>query len=314
MSDLIQIASIRTDGGCQPRAEKLLDVIDDYAAAMVQGSEFPPITVFYDGADYWLADGYHRRDAAIGAGKTEILADVRQGTRRDAILFSVGANAAHGLRRTNEDKRRSVMTLLADPEWAAWSDREIARRCVVSYELVRQHRPKPSVTVNSDSETAAPRTYVTRHGTVSTMNTARIGGNRPVFDRSDFAQADPGEHDAVPPKILGAEDTDPPTSAVPILNRDLSAEPERDKSSDHIWRGVQAIVDAFKTLPPPTNAAAKFPRLFAHSVRAEDVTAAAKWLAEFALLWEAGQPERDARTRDFVDQAQGIIDSHVIAS
>src|SRR4051794_2510026 len=26
-------------------------------------------------------------------------------------------------RRTNEDKRRSVMTLLNDPEWAAWGDR-----------------------------------------------------------------------------------------------------------------------------------------------------------------------------------------------
>jgi hypothetical protein len=42
-----------------------------------------------------------------------------------------GAQGAHGLRRTNEDKRRSVMTLLNDPEWAVWSDRAIARQCAV---------------------------------------------------------------------------------------------------------------------------------------------------------------------------------------
>ena len=33
---------------------------------------------------------------------------------------------------TNEDKRRAVMTLLADEEWGKWSDNEIARRCEVS--------------------------------------------------------------------------------------------------------------------------------------------------------------------------------------
>jgi hypothetical protein len=38
---------------------------------------------------------------------------------RDAILFSVSANGTHGQRRTNEDKRRAVLCLLNDPEWAA---------------------------------------------------------------------------------------------------------------------------------------------------------------------------------------------------
>ena len=28
----------------------------------------------------------------------------------------------------NADKRRAVVALLEDPEWSAWSDREIARR------------------------------------------------------------------------------------------------------------------------------------------------------------------------------------------
>jgi hypothetical protein len=56
----------------------------------------------------------------------------RQFNRRDALLFSVGANAIHGHRRTNEDKRRAVDVLLNDPEWRVWNDSEIARRCGVS--------------------------------------------------------------------------------------------------------------------------------------------------------------------------------------
>lgn len=39
---------------------------------------------------------------------------------REAILFIVGANASHGLRRTNADKRRTVERLLADEEWRGW--------------------------------------------------------------------------------------------------------------------------------------------------------------------------------------------------
>jgi hypothetical protein len=72
--------------------------------------------VFYDGAEYWLADGFHRVHAAQKLRRLTIAADVRQGTRRDAVLLSARANAEHGLRRTNEDKRRAVLTLLADPE------------------------------------------------------------------------------------------------------------------------------------------------------------------------------------------------------
>jgi hypothetical protein len=100
------------------------------------------------------------------------VADIRQGTRRDAVLFSVGANATHGLRRTNEDKRRSVMTLLNDPEWARWSDREIARQCGVDNSFVSRLRPKRA----SVDQQQIERT-VTRSGATYTMNTSRIGGS-----------------------------------------------------------------------------------------------------------------------------------------
>jgi hypothetical protein len=43
------------------------------------------------------------------------------------------------VRRTNEDKRRAVATLLNDPEWSQWSDREIGRRCGVRDRMVTRY-------------------------------------------------------------------------------------------------------------------------------------------------------------------------------
>ena len=65
---------------------------------------------------------------------------MRQGGLRDAILHSAGANAVHGLRRTNADKRRAMLMLLEDEEWSKWSDREIGRRCAVDHKTVARLR------------------------------------------------------------------------------------------------------------------------------------------------------------------------------
>ena len=50
------------------------------------------------------------------------------------------ANQPHGLRRTNEDKRRAMMTILEDGAWCGWADNEIARRCAVSQPFVGKMR------------------------------------------------------------------------------------------------------------------------------------------------------------------------------
>jgi len=158
---------IKTDGGTQPRSQMDFIVIGEYAEAMEGGAAFPPVVVFFDGEDYWLADGFHRLKAAVQLRRSVIEADVRQGTRRDAILFSVGANAQHGLQRGVMDKRRAVQTLLNDEEWAAWSDREIARQTQTTHPFVAKIRTEVGAT-------AERRTY-TRQGQTATMNTANIG-------------------------------------------------------------------------------------------------------------------------------------------
>lgn len=168
---MLPINRIRTDGGTQPRAQMNPVIIESYAEDMHEGVTFPAVVVYYDGSEYWLADGFHRMAAAKEAGLKALPADVHQGTRRDAVLFSVGANATHGLRRTNEDKRRAVSTLLRDDEWVKWSDREIARRCLVSAPFVTKCRESLTVNIYSDES----RTYTTKHGTIATMNTTAIG-------------------------------------------------------------------------------------------------------------------------------------------
>jgi ParB-like nuclease domain len=134
----LELSLIRSDGATQPRAHLNQKLICEYAEAMSTGAKFPPVTVFYDGSNYWLADGFHRLEAAKKTAASSIAVDIRQGTYRDAVLYSVGANATHGLRRSNTDKRRSVLTLLVDLEWSQWSNNEIAKQCCVAEGLVRK--------------------------------------------------------------------------------------------------------------------------------------------------------------------------------
>lgn len=143
---------------------------------MIFGHIFPPIVVFHDGTDHWTADGFHRLAAARRAKVLRLAANVFAGTKREALLYAVGANTDHGLRRTNGDKRNAVDLLLADPEWRQWSGEEIARQCGVSNFLVSEMKAERRSLLAAKSE-PSPSTsvYTTKHGTVAKMDTARIG-------------------------------------------------------------------------------------------------------------------------------------------
>ncbi|MHB8971033.1 MAG: hypothetical protein ACYC3X_22590 [Pirellulaceae bacterium] len=131
-----------TEGNLQQRSEGIdASTLDEYTQAVGAGTEFPPIVVFVDsGGHHHVSDGYHRIAAHFGAGKKTILAEIREGSLRDALLFACGANTCHGLRRTNADKRRAVETILEDEEWRGQSDRWIAVRAAVSNTFVGEIR------------------------------------------------------------------------------------------------------------------------------------------------------------------------------
>ncbi|MBX7224318.1 MAG: hypothetical protein K1Y36_30665 [Blastocatellia bacterium] len=162
----IEISKIRMDGGTQSRAEMNETVIAEYAEAMLEGAEFPPVKLFYDTQHYWLVDGFHRVKAALKANLTMLHAQISNGSLREGILWAVGMNGQHGLRRTNHDKRHAVMMLLNDPEWSKWSDREIARRCCVGHPLVAELRA--SLDGISSIEKSDERKFTSRHGTTGT--------------------------------------------------------------------------------------------------------------------------------------------------
>lgn len=136
----LPVTEIICDMLLQPRAELHRDWVEEYARDMAAGATFPPIVVFHDGSRYWLADGFHRHYATQAAGAQTILVDIRPGSRRDALLYSLSANASHGYRRTNADKRRAVDIMLADPEWSKLTDREIAEVCLVGDRFISSRR------------------------------------------------------------------------------------------------------------------------------------------------------------------------------
>jgi hypothetical protein len=139
----VPLARIK-DSGAQMRVEIRVETVNDYASDMLSGATFPPIVVFDDGADLWLGDGFHRVEAARKIESETIVAEIRRGTARDAILHGLGSNAAHGLRRTQADKRRAIERLLKDSEWACWSDRKIAQVTKTDHKTVSKVRKELS--------------------------------------------------------------------------------------------------------------------------------------------------------------------------
>ncbi len=134
----LSLESIDIYSGTQARAQTNEDAIEGYAEAMTNGAVFPPITVYYDGSTYWLADGFHRYLAAKRLQRPTILAEVQPGGRIDALRHALGANATNGVHRNNADKRNAVEIALE--EWPEHANPVIAEICRVSIELVRTCR------------------------------------------------------------------------------------------------------------------------------------------------------------------------------
>lgn len=137
---IIPIDDIKSDGGTQFRVQIHQDVIQEYAELYRIGLALPDPVVFWDGMNYWLADGHQRTEAARLAKKTHLSCFVRQGTLEDAQQFAHGANETHGSRRTLEDRQNSVRKALSHPGWENRSDTWIAEICSVSQGLVKRIR------------------------------------------------------------------------------------------------------------------------------------------------------------------------------
>lgn len=185
--------------------------------------------------------------------RPELPAEVRNGTRRDALLFACGANASHGLRRSSADKRKAVETLLADDEWKQWSDREIAKRCHVSHVSVGSWRQERASALNGSVDgqmTVQPeeRKFVSRHGTV---------GVRKVPGKAQRAESDSGK--AAPRPVVSAagaavviEPVKEAPPAVPTEAEQIAAEAHGDADLvtllDETQRDLEAATRAIEAM------------------------------------------------------------------
>jgi hypothetical protein len=155
----LALTTLRRDGDTQPRAKIDENVVNDYAEAYGKKEKLPPLTVFYDGTAYWLADGFHRVRGAKEVGRIKVQCEVYKGGQEDARWYSYSANQTHGLRRSNADKRKSVSSALKHPFGKKLSDRLIADHCGVSHNLVSSIRNElssddscPAETVGTDGK------------------------------------------------------------------------------------------------------------------------------------------------------------------
>lgn len=165
----VLLSKIRLDGDTQSRLSLDEDVIKEYGELLKSGHEFPPLVVVFDGADYWLVDGFHRRWAAVKQKLDKFKCQVIEGTREDARWLSYGVNKDHGIKRSTEDKQKAVIAALKHPKGAKLADSKIALHVGVDDKTVAKYRAKLELT--SEIPKSTERTG--KDG--RTINTERIG-------------------------------------------------------------------------------------------------------------------------------------------
>jgi DNA-binding CsgD family transcriptional regulator len=164
----IRLDSIVFDAGTQIRAAIDLKVVHEYAEAMTDGAIFPPVIVFADGACrsdgsiyYYMADGFHRGMAAQRIKLLDIDADVRAGTKEDALWFAMGALGEAGrlgLRAKSVDKRHAIELALVT--WPSKPATQIADQVGCGHSWVSELRSK----MQSSGTGTLPETIVRKNG------------------------------------------------------------------------------------------------------------------------------------------------------
>lgn len=177
----VKLSEVSLDHNLQPRVTITDAIVDEYAEAMMRGESFPPVVIFNDGATNWLADGYHRYKAAQKADLESISAEFRSGTKLDALRYALSANATHGLRRSQADRRRAV--LIALQEFSELSDREIGRLVKVDGKTVGKYRERTAIADEVIQRINEGESFYAKHGE-----------DRIYFFRVPDSSDRPGEH------------------------------------------------------------------------------------------------------------------------
>ena len=224
----LNLLTIRIDGQTQARVALNQEQVVEYSEHMKDGDKFPPIIVFHDGSDYWLADGFHRYFATKANGLVSIEAEVKEGTKRDALLYAFGANGRRGLQLSHEDKRSIVKRMLEDEEWSQWTNAEIARHVGVSKMTVG--RIKTQLDAEIEAEQPTTKKYVDKHGNESVMETKNIKAPKKITVKKEKKLTQDGPELEKDDQIKELQDTVNELAAENTLLKDKIAVGQWDAS------------------------------------------------------------------------------------
>jgi len=134
----LSIDLLRIDADTQNRSSINEDVVQDYADLIAESNgewPFPPLDVFHDGTEHYVADGVHRILGGRRTKRGSVPCHIHKGTAHDARIFGMTANDKHGLRMTRADKRACVEWLLDNG--GKMTQTEIATKAGVGRRLVQ---------------------------------------------------------------------------------------------------------------------------------------------------------------------------------
>ncbi len=176
------ITLVKVDPTTQPRTKLDEEAVERYHESINAGVELPPVVTFFDGEHDWLADGYLRLAAHKRAGRDKIKVLRHTGFLADAQWYSYGANKAHGLPLTKEDKAHAIRAALAHAKSKEMSDNSLAEHLGVHQTTVSKYRRELSTQDNLklDEQSASTCKTVGRDGKL--RNTKNIGRRTPVDD------------------------------------------------------------------------------------------------------------------------------------
>jgi hypothetical protein len=132
--EIISLKQILVDQSLQTREQLYPEWLKVLADALQLG-ELTPIKVIRNPdatpknhkPAYILVVGFHRFDVYQKAGRLDIRAYVIDADRQEAILESIKSNTEGAVKRlTDDDYKKAVFAMLADPELRKWSDIRIA--------------------------------------------------------------------------------------------------------------------------------------------------------------------------------------------
>jgi hypothetical protein len=179
----LNLLNIRIDGGTQAREELNQEAVADYAEKMRDGEVFPPVSVFFDGSEYWLVDGFHRYFATKSNGKTSIDAEVENGTLKEAVRASWKANGKRGLNLNSADTKKIMLAMFVDEVTKTWSNRQIAEYVGVSHSTV--NRLKSSL----EQRSTEPKPVKDNHGDEPVSNPDNTVKTKPKTTKPDMTSS-----------------------------------------------------------------------------------------------------------------------------